>query len=635
MAVLLAAIVAAVGVACGDDDDSGGIPTGADEWALPNGDSANTRNVTGSKIDSSNVDTLGEAWRVPITGAGTFGNYASTPILVGGVVFTQDLNSNVRAIDLESGEVVWTREYDSSTVGPNGVAHADGRVYGATVDFAFALDAETGEEVWRTEKLTRNDFEGIDIAPGVHDGTVYVSTVPVTPENSYKGGARGILHALDAETGETRWTFDTVPEDLWNAQATDVNSGGGLWHPPAFDDEGDIYISIANPAPFLGTPRYPWGSSRPGPNPDTNTLVKLDGETGEVIWKNQVLPHDIYDWDLHLPPVLTEAGGRELVLTGGKMGYVYAMDRETGDTVWSRSVGKHSGNDNDNQLALEERYDELPELPFTLLPGFLGGVETQMAVKDGVVYAPVVNLPTEIKAQNDFSLDFAGGSGEMVALDVATGEVKWQRDFDTPVYGAATVVNDLVFTTTFDGTLHALNAETGETVWSDKLPAGTNATLAVSQDWLVTAASLAQSPDQKPAIIAYRLGADGGTSTAPATTAPATTAPATTAPATTAPTETAPTQTDDATGDAAATFSSTCAACHTLAAAGASGKVGPNLDRSTLSVEQTADKIANGGGPMPAFGSQFSPEQIEAIAEYVVSSRDPDAEGGGGGGGIP
>ena len=61
--------------------------------------------------------------------------------------------------------------------------------------------------------------------------------------------------------------------------------------------------------------------------------------------------------------------------------------------------------------------------------------------------------------------------------------------------------------------------------------------------------------------------------------------------------------------------------------------MGPNLDRSTLSVEQTADKIANGGGPMPAFGSQFSPEQIEAIAEYVVSSRDPDAEGGGGGGG--
>ncbi len=620
-ALLVATALVASAAACGgDSDDDGGIPTGSSEWALPNGDSANTRNVTGSNIDASSVADLGESWSVPIRGAGAFGNYASTPVLVGGVVFTQDLSSNVRAINLESGEVVWTREYDSPTVGPNGVAYADGRIYGATVDFAFALDAESGDEVWRSDKLTRNENEGIDIAPGVHDGVVYVSTVPVNPDASYVGNARGILHALDAETGEPRWTFDTVPEDLWSAEHSDINSGGGLWHPPAFDDQGDLYISIANPAPFLGTPQLPWGSSRPGPNPDTNTLVKLDGETGEVVWKNQVLPHDIYDWDLHLPPILTEADGRELVLTGGKMGYVYAMDRETGETLWKRSVGEHSGNDDDNQLALDERFDELPELPFTLLPGFLGGVETQMAVKDGVVFAPIVNLPTRITAQNEFSLQFEGATGEMVALDVATGEVKWERDFETPVYGAATVVNDLVFTTTFDGTLYALDIETGEPVWTQKLPAGTNATLAISQDWLVTAASLAQSPDQQPAIIGYRLGAGDGTDTAPATTAPGTTAPATTAPA----------------ADAAQTFSRNCASCHTLEAAGATGKVGPNLDRSTLTVEQTAAKITNGGGPMPAYGSQFSPEEIEAIAQYVVDSRNPDAAGGDDpGAGIP
>lgn len=599
LAAVTAVLVPLAG-ACGSDDDASGIATGAAEWTLPNGDASNTRVVLDSAIDAASVDELAEAWRVPIRGAGTFGNFASTSLIVDGVVYTQDLRSNVSAIDLETGEVRWEKAYDSPTVGPNGLAYADGRLFGATVDEAFAVDAESGEQVWISEKLTRNANEGIDIAPGVHDGLVYVSTVPVNTRASYRGNGQGILHALDAETGEEAWTFDTVPADLWSAEHTDINSGGGLWHPPAFDDDGAMYISIANPAPFLGTDEFPWGSSRPGPNPDTNTLVKMDAATGEVIWRNQVLPHDVYDWDLHLPPILTSAGGRDLVLTGGKMGYVYAMDRESGELVWKTSVGEHSGNDDDNELALAEEFDRLPSLPFTLLPGFLGGVETQMAVADGVVYAPVVNLPVDISGQEEFELDFGNSSGEMVALDVATGDVLWQRDFDAPVYGAATVVNDLVFTTTFDGTVHALNRDDGTDAWTSKLPAGTNATLSASGDWLVTAASVPQAPNQRAAVVAYRLGGGGAATTAPTTTG-ATTGATTTGTTTGTTTAAAPTA-----DESAQTFATNCASCHTLAAADATGKVGPNLDRSTLDVQATADKITNGGGLMPAFGSQFT-----------------------------
>ncbi len=584
---------------------------------------------------------------MPITGAGTFGNYASTPIVLDGVVFTQDLTSNVKAIDLESGEVLWEKKYDSPSTGPNGVAVADGRVYGATQDSAFALDAASGDELWKV-KLTRNKKEGIDMAPGVNGDLVYVSTVPGNPDGFYTGNGQGVVHALNAETGEKAWQFETVPEDLWGNK--EVNSGGGLWHAPAFDDTGAMYFSVANPAPFLGTKELPWATSRPGDNEHTNSLVKLDAATGAENWINQVLPHDLYDWDLHLSPVLADpSDGQSLVVTGGKMGYVYAVDRETGELVWKTAVGQHNGHDEDNQLALAGKLDQLPKLPLTLLPGILGGVETQMAVSGDTVFAPIVNMPTVFKSQTERELKIDQGTGAMWALDLATGAVKWKHPFDTPAYGAATVVNDLVFTTTFDGKVTALSTETGDEVWSQQLPAGTNATVAVAGDWLITAASFPQGADQKPVIIAYSLGGgDEGTDTGATDTGATDTGATDTGATDTGATDTGATDTGAtdtgatdtsggestaATADGAALFSANCASCHTLAAADSSGNVGPNLDQLDIPLDAIVDQITNGGGGMPAFGGQLSEDEIQAIAQYVVDNRDPNAQDTGGGGG--
>src|ERR1700754_959928 len=154
-------------------------------WAFPNGDLANTRNV-GGPINTSTVSRLGIAWTVPITAAGNFGGYASTPIVVDDVVYTQDLESNVQAIDLATGEVIWEHRFDSPTVGPNGVNVGDGRVYGGTGDSAFALDQRTGRELW-LQRITRNEREGVDMAPGYLDGIVYISTVPGNARGFYAG----------------------------------------------------------------------------------------------------------------------------------------------------------------------------------------------------------------------------------------------------------------------------------------------------------------------------------------------------------------------------------------------------------------------------------------------------------------
>ena len=487
--VVCLAIAVACAAGCGGAD--GGADAVAD-WAAPNADLANTRSV-GGPIDRASVGRLRVAWTMPI------GAYATTPVVVDGVVYTQDLQGDVYAIELASGRLRWRHRYGLLTYGPNGVTVGDGRVYGATTLFAFALDQRSGRELWRVA-LPRNEHDGIDMAPGFHDGTVFVSTVPTRPEIQYGPGAQGVLWALDAATGRPRWHWDTVPADLWGDPS--VNSGGGLWYTPAFDGRGHVFASVANPGPLPGTPEQPWGASRPGPNRWTNAIVKLDERTGRLLWGRQVLAHDIFDWDLACPVILRRAGGRDLAVVAGKMGWVYAFDADDGTLVWKRSVGRHNGHDDDNLKAM--RGEPLQER-IHLLPGQLGGVITPMAADARTAYVPVNELAATIERQIMLP-DEGPARGRMVALDLATGRVRWDRPLPAGEYGAATVANDVVFTTTYDGTIWALDARNGRVAWRARLPAGTNAPVAVVGDTVLAAGSVRQKAGQRTRIVAYRLG---------------------------------------------------------------------------------------------------------------------------------
>lgn len=193
--------------------------------------------------------------------------------------------------------------YDSPNGGPDGVNVVNGVVYAATNHAAVALSAATGAQLW-SRTLIANDHEGIDMAPGYDHGTVYVSTVPVDPAvGSYLGGGKATLWALDARTGTPKWSWDEV-QDLWGNPS--VNSGGGQWDPPSFDRQGDLYIGVSNPGPLGGAPGYPWGTSRPGPDLYTDSVVKLSPQ-GKLLWYYQLTPHDLYDWDLQDSPMLCRA----------------------------------------------------------------------------------------------------------------------------------------------------------------------------------------------------------------------------------------------------------------------------------------------------------------------------------------
>jgi glucose dehydrogenase len=501
IAIVAPIAVALLAAGCGSSSSDGGGDVSFTGSAFPNGDLTNTRNVRGP-IDTSNVKQLESAWTVPIKGESSFGSYAASPVVSGGVVYSQDLASNVEAIELESGDVIWRQAYEQPSLGPNGVAVADGRVYGTTPTAAFALDQETGKQLW-TVTLTRNEKEGIDMAPGFNDGTVYVSTVPTNAGSLYAGEGVGILWALDAKTGKKLWKFNTVPNDLWGNPK--VNSGGGLWYTPTFDEKGFIYFGVGNPAPFPGTPQDPFGSSRPGPNLYTNSIVKLDAKTGKKEWHFQLTPHDIYDWDLQGPPILVESKGRELVLAAGKVGFVVALDRKSGKLIWKRAVGIHNGHDEDNLYAMNGEYSKIKT--GTVYPGVLGGVIAPMSTDGSTVFAPVVNSPASLVSGSETGEGGGSSGGELVALDVATGAVKWKHEFaNAPAYGSTTVTNDLVFATTFDGKVHAFDTKSGRLAWQVTLPAGTNSGVMVSGDTVIAPAGLASVEGQTPQIVAYRLG---------------------------------------------------------------------------------------------------------------------------------
>jgi outer membrane protein assembly factor BamB len=533
----LCALVIGAGVACGDDNDdqaasstpaaaATSFPAGTPEevtaaaggFPAPHANYSNTREVVGGSLNAGNLSTLKEAWSVPLTGQSTFGVFSSNPVVSTDTVYLQDISSNVIAVDKATGKVKWQHKFDAPTTGPNGVAFGDGVVVGGTATSAFALDAATGDLKWE-KKLLRQPSEGVDMAPLVWNGMVIISTVPgASLSNFYGGGGKGIVHALDLQTGETKWTFDTTTDNLWGNPT--VNTGGGLWHTPSVDDEGNIYMAVANPGPWPGTKQYPNGSSRQGKNLYTNSLVVLDGNTGELKWYWQALPHDLRDWDLHLGPILTDftIDGQEtpVVVLSGKLGTVYVLNRDTHKLIWKKDVGLHTPEagaaDGDGTPDQDgpNRNAPFTTFPVTVYPGWLGGVETAMAVSDGVIYVPVNNLCSIYEKQANFTegsklCDFSTSSGELVALDGATGDQLWKADLDTQNYGGATVVNDAVITVDFNGVIHAYNKKDGTEVWTQKLPAQSNSTPAVTEDMVIQGAGYAAAKGQKAEVVAYKL----------------------------------------------------------------------------------------------------------------------------------
>jgi alcohol dehydrogenase (cytochrome c) len=476
------------------------VPNGS--WPYPNGDLANTRDAPDSTISAANVSGLKEAWTFKPAGKAesAVGSLTAAPVVADGAVYLQDQDANVYALALTTGKLKWEYQVnvpEKSGPGPDGVAVAGSAVYGDTSTTVFALNAATGKTLWVDRHLLDHGQGAFEIQPQVADGRVYLASA----YGSGPGG--GLLMALSAATGRLLWTFDTVLSRGKGVQAVGLGSGGA-WETPLVGSDGSVTFGTGNPYQSIGA-----AIASPSKQLYTDSEVNLDAATGTLRWYYQAVPDDFLDHDLQASPISTSLGVVPVIIAGGKMGYVYALNAQNGALLWKTPVGQHNGHDSDSLLALTHQFRVT--FPYTVLPGSLGGVLSNMAVAGGSVYVSTLDVAitfTSLKSVDGNKLT-GRETGEVESLNQATGKVEWDTKVPSMPLGAATVSNDLVFTTLYDGVLIALNRSTGAIVYQHHLPASSNAPIAVFGNTVLVPAggppTSASGARKNPQLVAYTV----------------------------------------------------------------------------------------------------------------------------------
>ncbi|MEM6709399.1 MAG: PQQ-binding-like beta-propeller repeat protein, partial [Pseudomonadota bacterium] len=346
-------------------------PVEASAWTHYGGDAGGQRFAPIRSITSANVGTLTQAWTYN-TGAldkpadaVARANFQATPILVAAaLVFCTPFNEVV-ALDPGTGEERWrfdpkvpTDSFPANGYTCRGVSywedadvtersHCQARIFASTIDARlFALDAYTGErcrdfgrdgEVTVTPSLPLRwpgEYQ-ITSAPAVINDRVVVGSA--ISDNGRVIAPAGTVHAFDARTGATAWTFDPIPRsDDDPARATwhsdDLPGHANVWSTMAMDADRDlVFLPTSSASPDF------YGGLRPGNNEHTSSIVALRASDGTVAWSFQTVHHDIWDYDVPAQPGLyrirSDSGIQDVVAQATKTGLLFVLDRDTGEPV--------------------------------------------------------------------------------------------------------------------------------------------------------------------------------------------------------------------------------------------------------------------------------------------------------------
>jgi outer membrane protein assembly factor BamB len=279
---------------------------------------------------------------------------------------------------------------------------------------------------------------------------------------------------------------------------------GVAWETPLVSANGTVTFGVGNPYQTVGE-----AFSHPAKLLYSDSDVTLDAATGKLRWYYQGVTDDFKDWDMQASPILATVNGVPVVIGGGKMGTVYEMNATTGALRWKTPVGIHNGHDDDSLNAL----NRTKKLKFSLTyePGALGGILTNMAYAENVIYVATCNVPFEFTKDGQVNggppTGTLAASGTVLALNASTGAIEWSTKVDTLPLGAMTVSNNLVFTTFVSGELVAFNRATGGTVFTQKLPRTTNSPIAIAGNTIIvpTGGPKYGTAKGKAQIIAYAV----------------------------------------------------------------------------------------------------------------------------------
>ena len=498
------------------------------DWPTIGVDYAETRYSRLDQINAANVKDLGLAWSYNLESTR---GVEATPVVVDGIMYVSASWSVVHAIDTRTGNRIWTYDpqVDRSTgfkgccdVVNRGVALWKGKVFvGAWDGRLIALDAATGKEVWQ-----KNTFEGqkgsltITGAPRVFKGKVIIGN------GGAEYGVRGYITAYDAETGEQKWRWFSVPGDpskpfedesmkraarTWDPSGKWWEAGGGgtMWDSMTFDAElNTMYVGTGNGSPWSHKVRSPKG----GDNLYLASIVALDPDTGKYKWHYQETPGDNWDYTSTQPMILADikiAGKpRKVILHAPKNGFFFVLDRTNGKFISAKNfvpVNWASGYDkNGKPMNIAAARDG--SKPHDAVPGPYGAHNwhpMSFNPQTGLVYLPAQNVPVNLMDDKKWEFNQAGPGkpqsgtgwntakffnaeppkskpfGRLLAWDPVAQKAAWSVEHVSPWNGGTlTTAGNVVFQGTADGRLVAYNATSGEKLW--ETPTGTGVVAAPS-----------------------------------------------------------------------------------------------------------------------------------------------------------
>jgi alcohol dehydrogenase (cytochrome c) len=461
LALLAIALLWAVASSRGVDADA--IP-GAD-WAGYNKTLDGHRFSSLTQINASNVSTLKEVCRVEVSHRGS---------LESGLVLARDTlyvtaERRTLALDPVTCAVRWLETYHPDEQGlvaiNRGVAYSNGLIFRGTEDArVIALNAATGDEVWRSIAGDPGLAEYIAGAPLVWNGIVFVGT------GGSEFGIRGRVMAFDARNGRELWRFNTIPApgevgaETWANHDWARHGGGGTWSSFALDPvSAELFVPVGNPIPDFSP------QDRPGANLFTDSVVVLDARSGTLNWWYQLTPADSSDWDLAAAPILLrDAQSRSLVAAAGKDGYLHVIDRDTHQLrykVATTTVGSTPAPD--------------PPGAIRRCPGAAGGTEwngpafdpQQLIIVTGaldmctvIVSEPGQSyVPGQMHYGGKWQFPAEAATGWLTAVDASSGQVRWRFHTEAPPLGAITLTaGGLVLAGDNAGNLLVLASATGK-----------------------------------------------------------------------------------------------------------------------------------------------------------------------------
>jgi PQQ-dependent dehydrogenase (methanol/ethanol family) len=490
------------------------------QWIRPAKDFASSRYSGLTEINASNVGTLQPVFQFN-TGA-TRGHEAA-PLVVGSTMYVVTPYPNLLyALDLtkQGAPVKWTYTPKPQTASQGeaccdvvnrGPAYADGKIIYATLDNnVVAVDTGSGAEVWRTKLGDIGKGQTMTMAPLIVKNRVLVGN------SGGELGVRGWVKGLDLKTGTVKWTaWSTGPDSdvligssfkpyyskdrgtnlgvqTWPGTTWQIG-GGGMWGWISYDPALDlVFYGTANPGPWNP-------EQRPGDNKWTSAMFARRPETGEAIWAYQMNPHDLHDYDGVNESLLLDipwhGSRRGILLHPDRNGYMYAMDRATGEVLYAKPYVHITSSDSVNvatgELALNEAKEpKMGRVVRDICPAAPGGKDWQPSAfspRTGLMYVPHQNLCMDEESTSASYISgtpyvgmnvrmkpgIGGNRGFVTAWDPVAARPVWRIAEPFPVWsGALVTAGDVMFYGTMEGWLKAVDARTGALLWKYRTSSG-------------------------------------------------------------------------------------------------------------------------------------------------------------------